>query len=71
MKNLYYRHLLPLLVSVLWLQTISFKLALKANSLLLMTSKKRASLSTPIVERLREHGCLDGLQESDQISLFS
>ena len=33
--------------------------------------KKRASLSTPIVERLREHGCLDGLQESDQISLFS
>ena len=39
MKNLYYRHLLPLLVSVLWLQTISFKLALKANSLLLMTSK--------------------------------
>ena len=33
--------------------------------------KKRASLSTPIVERLREHGCLDGLQESDQIALFS
>lgn len=33
--------------------------------------KKRASLSTPIVERLREHGCLDGLQESDQISLFN
>lgn len=38
-ENLYYRHLLPLLVLVLWLQIISFKLALKGNSLLLMTSK--------------------------------
>ena len=33
--------------------------------------KKRASLTTPIIERLRQHGCLDGLQESDQIALFS
>ncbi len=33
--------------------------------------KKRAALSTPIIESLREHGCLDNLQESDQIALFS
>ena len=32
--------------------------------------KKRANLSTPMVERLREHGCLDGMQEDDQIALF-
>lgn len=33
--------------------------------------KKRASLTTTIIESLREHGCLNGLQENDQIALFS
>lgn len=33
--------------------------------------KKRAGLATPIIESLRHHGCLDGMQESDQIALFS
>ena len=33
--------------------------------------KKRASLTTTVIESLREHGCLDNLQENDQIALFS
>lgn len=32
--------------------------------------RKRANLSTPMVEALRNHGCLDDLPEDDQLSLF-
>ena len=33
--------------------------------------KKRASLTTTMIDSLREHGCLENMQESDQIALFS
>lgn len=32
--------------------------------------KKRAGVPTPSIEILREHGCLDGMNETDQIALF-
>lgn len=32
--------------------------------------KKRAGVPTPAIEILREHGCLDGMNETDQIALF-
>ena len=32
--------------------------------------KKRAGVPTPSIEILREHGCLEGMNETDQIALF-
>ena len=32
--------------------------------------KKRSGASTPMIEILRDHGCLDGLNENDQTELF-
>lgn len=32
--------------------------------------KKRAGVPTPSIDILREHGCLDGMNETDQIALF-
>jgi len=31
----------------------------------------RAHIPTPAVELLREHGCLDGMMESNQVELFA
>lgn len=32
--------------------------------------KKRTGITKTSVEALRNHGCLDGMDESDQLSLF-
>ena len=33
--------------------------------------RKRTGISKTAIEALRNHGCLEGMEESDQIALFA
>lgn len=67
--------LLPPLTGLVGISTAAATNIVRAREEYAFTSiedlKRRASLSTPMIEALRNHGCLVNMQESDQMSLFA
>lgn len=66
--------LLPPFTALAGVSTAAANNIVKAREEYAFTSisdlRKRAGLTTPVIEALRQHGCLEGLPEDNQLSLF-